>query len=78
MQIFREEEKMEKFIQNDRNAKRKGVCKETKPNGYFYYTYCASIGGVIALLVAYLVFFLKVVVDFIKETSLGLTTFYPI
>ncbi len=69
---------MEKIIQNDRNAKRKGAYKETKSNGYFYYTYCASIGGIFALLITYLVFFLKIVVDFIKEASLGLTTFYPL
>lgn len=37
-----------------------------------------SLGCVIALLVAYLVFFLKVVVDFIEDSSLGLTTFYPL
>ncbi|BBO17172.1 conserved hypothetical protein [Candidatus Brocadia pituitae] len=72
---------MEKIIQNDRNTKRKGVdkvYKETKSNGCFYYTYCTSIAGIFVLLIAYLVFFLKVVVDFIKEASLGLTTFYPI
>ncbi|OOP56650.1 MAG: hypothetical protein AYP45_08070 [Candidatus Brocadia carolinensis] len=69
---------MKKIMQNDRNTKRRGGCKETKPNGYFYYTYCGSIGGIIALLITYLVFFLKVVVDFLKEASLGLATFYPL
>lgn len=39
--------------------------------------YYITMGCVVASLIAYLVFFLKVVVDFIKEASLGLTTFYP-
>lgn len=36
------------------------------------------MGCVIAFLIAYLVFFLKVIVDFMQESSLGLTTFYPL
>lgn len=43
-----------------------------------YRYFCVSMGCIIALLIAYLVFFLKVIVDYIKEASLGLTTFYPL
>lgn len=72
---------MEKSIQNDRNTSKNGfneVRREMKSNGYFYYTYCASIAGIIALLLAYFVFFLKIVVDFMKEASLGLMIPYPL
>lgn len=36
------------------------------------------MGGIIVLTVSYVVFFLKVVVAYMKEASLGLTTFYPL
>ncbi|OQZ05022.1 MAG: hypothetical protein B6D34_00275 [Candidatus Brocadia sp. UTAMX1] len=72
---------MEKSIQNDRNTSKNGfneVRREMKSNGYFCYAYCASIAGIIALLLAYFVFFLKIVVDFMKEASLGLMIPYPL
>lgn len=40
--------------------------------------YFISLGCAVALLIACLLFSLKVVADFIKETSLGLTTFYSL
>jgi hypothetical protein len=46
---------------------------EMKDNLYFVF-----LGCVVALLIACLVFLLMVVVDFIKEASLSLTTFYPL
>ena len=42
------------------------------------YLWKVSMGCIIASLIGYLVFFLKVVVDFIKEASLGLMTLYPL
>lgn len=40
--------------------------------------YFVSLGCAVASLIACLVFSLKVVVDFIKEASLSLITFYPL
>ncbi|KKO18412.1 MAG: hypothetical protein L3J18_06960 [Candidatus Brocadia sp.] len=36
------------------------------------------IGGIVVLTVGYLVYFLKIVVEYMKEATLGLTIFYPL
>lgn len=36
------------------------------------------LGSIIVLMVSYLAYFFKVVVEYMKEASFGLTTFYPL
>ncbi len=36
------------------------------------------MGGIIAMMVSYLVYFFKIVVEYMREASLGMTTFYPL
>lgn len=42
------------------------------------YFWKISLGCIIASLICLRVFFLKIVVDFLKESVLGLTTLYPV
>lgn len=36
------------------------------------------VGGIVVLTVSYIGYFLKVVVEYLKEASLGLEIFYPL